>query len=157
MRNLIIFIICALLAACASGGGPAQVTRSQPQIAIPELSYQELRQEFKTLAGAVVSETDPLVVSYPNGTLFTDTALLPMPGGAGQLDAIASLIRQSGMNWSLKVRADAGEGAEYDALLAAQRVKVLQTYFQSVGVSLKKVAINAVPGPGVPLELHIIE
>lgn len=157
MRIFIIVLSFLLLVSCAPAGSGKPVSITDPQIALPKLSYLQLRQNFKDLTSAQVSETDPLVVLYPTSALFSETAVLPMPGGAGQLDALASLIRQSGLSWQLNVRADAGEGDAYDILLAEQRVKVLRAYFQSVGVDLKKIYIKAVTGAGAPLEMKVVQ
>lgn len=157
MRNIFLLLICLLLSACAPGTGLKPAADILTTEMKANLSYPQLRKELAKLPGAQISDGEPLLVSYPVGTMFAESAVLPMPGGAGQLDALVVLIKQSGLAWRLKVRAASGDGEKYDAQLSAARAEVLRTYLQASGVNLRKISIMAVAESGAPLELSIIQ
>ena len=150
MRNFCLLLICFLLAACAPASSQA------PIIEEAGMSRQELRTELAKIAGAQITEGDSLVVSFPTGTLFATGSALPMPGGIDPLDALATVMKQSGLSWSLKVRAASGEGELYDSELAAIRAKILRTYFKNSGLNTQLISIIALAEPGAPLELKPI-
>ncbi len=148
MRNLGLLLISLLLSACATGS----VTKA-PVAGLVVLSIQELRIELAKIAGALVADGEPLVASFPLGTLFAQGSALPMPGGTVPLDAISALIKRSGLNWQLRVRAASGEGAQYDGQLSATRAEILRIYFKNSGIDLSKLMLTAVAETGAPLEL----
>ena len=148
MRRLNILILFGflLLSACAqNAGGPGKGTPMNAQL---------LRNELAAIPGAVVTE-EPLRVRFPVGALFAQQALLPMPGGVEVLDPLAAVLQKSQRNWLLKLRASTGEGAEYDAKLAAERAVVLKTYLTAAGVRPESLEFTSVAEPGDPLELHL--
>ncbi len=153
--SLLILLGAILLAACAPSpqGRPGVEAPAEPQA--PALSHAELRQELARLPGAEVSEGEPLRVSYPAGVLFGEFALLPMPGGSGMVDALARVLRNSGLSWQLKLRAATGEGEEYDRQLAAERARVLLTYLKGAGVDPRKISLVSLAEAGSPLELTL--
>lgn len=144
------------LAACAPVANSPQ-NRSAATAAIQQvpLSHQQLRAQLAALPGIEVAPTEPLVASYPAGSLFAAAALLPMPGGVSVLDPLATFLRRSNLSWQLKVRAATGEGVEYDHQLAAARVQILQQYFAAAGVDLRRMLFRSVAEDGAPLELSI--
>ncbi len=151
MRNFCLLLICLLLSACAPGA-----STNVPPIEEVGMSRQMLRAEFAKIPGAQIAEGS-LLVSFPVGTLFATGSALPMPGGIEPLDALSTLMKQSGLSWSLIVRAASGEGDLYDSELAATRAKVLKTYFKNAGLNLKKLSITARAESGAPLELKPIQ
>lgn len=156
MRNIFLLLICLLLSACAASNQQQVVKPSKPEAKTKtSLNYPQLRQELAKLPGAMISDREPLLVTYPAGSLFAQNAVLPMPGGTGSLDALARLIKHSNLTWQLKIRAYAGEGADYDEQLAAERAKILRTYLRGAGVNVKKIMIMTVAEEGAPLELSV--
>lgn len=151
MRTFCLLLICFLLAACAP------VSSQAPILEEVGMSPQELRTELAKIAGAQIAEGDSLVVSFPVGTLFATGSVLPMPGGIAPLDALAAVMKQSGLSWSLVVRAVSGEGELYDSELAATRAKTLRTYFKKSGLKAQKISITARAGSGAPLELKPVQ
>ncbi len=143
-----LFLLCLLVAGCVPGGTGSLPTETP-------LKASQLQGEIEKLPGARIREGNPVRIRYPAGVLFGDASVLPMPGGPDLLDPLVRLIRRSGLAWQLRVHAVSGKGAEYDSLLARERVKVLRAYLQASGVDLEKISIRVVPGPGVPLELNI--
>ena len=156
MHNFYILLSCLLLTACASGSS-LQKEAPSPSKDVPASSFQVLRTALAAVPGAQIAEGEPLVVSFPVGTLFAQDSVLPMPGGTAPLDALAAVLKQSGVMWKLKVRAASGEGEGYDLELANLRVKVLRTYFKSSGVNLRKIETTVVAESGAPLELKPIQ
>lgn len=152
MRHLGLLLICLLLCACGARSG----VKREPSVT-GALSFQQLRNELAQIPGAQVTEGEPLVVSFPVGTLFGAGAALPMPGGTVPLDALSALVKQSGLNWRIRVRAASGEGAAYDATLANTRARIIETYFTNAGINLRKISLNAGAEPGAPLELTLVQ
>lgn len=157
LRFGFLILFCGfILSACApASGGPKAGPAVQQPTRVEPLSHQRLREELARLPGARLSPGDPLQVSYPAGSLFAESALLPMPGGAGALDALAAVLRQSHLSWVLRVRASTGEGAAYDAKLAAERARILQLYLTNAGVDLRRISLMSVAEAGAPLELSL--
>lgn len=156
MRSLILVLIVAILVtACGPATNRPQerspLTSDQP---VP-LSNPQLRTALEQLPGLVLAPGDPLRASYPVGALFAEAALLPLPGGVATLDPLAMLLRQSTHTWRLTVRAATGEGLEYDRQLAAERTRVLQTYFKNAGVDLRRLTFLSLAEAGDPLELTL--
>ncbi len=151
MRNFCLLLICFLLAACAPGA-----STKAPPIEEVGMSPQMLRAELTKISGAQIAEGS-LLVSFPVGTLFAAGSALPMPGGTEPLDALSTLMKQSGLSWSLIVRAASGEGELYDSKLAATRAKILKTYLKNAGLNLQKISITARAESGASLELKPIQ
>lgn len=155
MRKLFSLLICCLLCACAATNVP-QSRETQPQArAEKALSFPQLRRELAALPGVTVADGEPLRASYPAGTLFAAAAVLPMPGGTVQLDALAALLKKSNMKWNLRVRAATADGRDYDGRLAADRARILGIYLREAGVDPQKINLTAVAEEGAPLELTL--
>ncbi len=151
MRNFCLLLICLLVAACA----PGAATKTPP-IEEVGMSPQILRAELTKIPGAQIAEGS-LLVSFPVGTLFAAGSALPMPGGIEPLDALSTLMKQSGLSWSLMVRAASGEGELYDSELAATRAKILKIYLKNSGLDLQKISITSRAESGAPLEIKPIQ
>jgi hypothetical protein len=152
MRNLCILSICLLLSACVSGG-------MKPDSAVLdyEARLQALRTELAQVPGVQLADAKPLSASFPVGTLFVEGSVLPTTGETSPLAALATVLRQSGFNWRLKVRAASGEGELYDKNLAAMRAKVLRTYFKNAGIDMQRIPLTAVAEAGASLELELVQ
>ena len=129
MRNLCLLLICFCLTACAAQNGltPGAKSPATKEVTVP---FSQLQNELAKVPGIQIVDEDSLLFSFPTGELFTQGSALPMPGGTVPLDALVAVIKRSGLRWSLKIRANTGEGEAYDQELAATRVRILKTYFK---------------------------
>jgi len=157
MGKIFCLFVFSLLSGCASGTLPSSGESPVGGQVEKNISYAQLRSEFASLPGALVSETDPLIVSFPVGTLFAAGAVLPMPGGAGLLDALARVVKDSNLLWQMKVRAATDGGQRYNQDLAEERVRVLKVYLTGSGVNLRHLRFSAVAEGGASLEMLALQ
>ncbi|AMV73849.1 hypothetical protein JCM30471_22700 [Desulfuromonas carbonis] len=147
LRSLALLLLTLTLVACVP---------SAPQAPLPERpDLDSLRLSFGQLPGAVLSTTEPLVVSYPGEILFSAGAVLPLAGGTELLDPLAAqLAAYPQLYFSARVRA-AAEPAAYAVQLATARTELLTRYFRRRGLDASRLQLTPEVGDGPPLELTL--
>ena len=149
------FIPLLLLLLC---NGCQTLSPPPPPPVKPPLSWVEsLQQQAAALPAAQVTATDgSLTIAYPQESLFSTGAVLPMAGGADALDPLGALLRTYPQAlWDGKVRAATANGAEYDLALAQKRSELLQHYLRQSGIAAEQISWQASSGDGIPLELTL--
>ena len=125
-----------------------------PQQDSPEVFRQKLQGQLVNLPGAVIS-ADGLTISYPAENLFAVGAVLPMPGGMEVLDPLLELLLQNSQVRGIGTVRSAGNSAEYDQLLATQRMELLLRIFRNRGLTEERLQLTAEVGPGAPLAIEL--
>ena len=156
MKRSFIPLFLLLCVGCQTASPPTP----PPLVAAPApvLTWNEkLQQEATTLPVAQVSTaTGSLTIAYPQESLFSTGAILPLAGGAEALDPLAALLRAYPQaSWDARVRAATANGAAYDLTLAQKRSELLQRYLRHAGVADERITWQASSGDGIPLELTL--
>ena len=152
-RSFIPLFLLLLCGGCQTAAPPPPVVAPAPV-----LSWSErLQKQATTLPAAQISTaTGSLTIAYPQESLFSVGAVLPLAGGAEALDPLAALLRvYPQASWDARVRAATSNGAEYDLTLAQKRQQLLQRYLHHAGVANDRITWQASSGDGIPLELTL--
>jgi len=120
----------------------------------PEVFRQKLQGQLVGLPGAVVS-ADGLTINYPGENLFAVGAVLPLPGGMEVLDPLLELLLQNGQVRGVGTVRSAGNSADYDLVLATQRMDLLLRIFRNRGLTEEQLQLKAEVGPGAPLTIQL--
>jgi len=151
-RSLIPLLLLLLCGGCQTLSPPPP-----PPVEKPLSWVEKLQQQAAALPAAQVTAADgSLSIVYPQESLFSTGAVLPLAGGAEALDPLSALLRAYPQAlWDGKVRAATPHGAEYDLALAQKRSELLQRYLRQGGVADDRISWQASSGDGIPLELTL--
>ncbi len=149
MKRLVVFALAAALAACTP---PAPAPLAPPPPAAAEI----LGLRAETLPGARVQQEGALIIAYPEQTLFTPGAAMPLAGGLEVLDPLARFLGDHrGNRWQVTVRAASPIDQDYDRALAAARSELLQRFLRNRGVAVEQFDWLSEAGGGPSLELRL--
>jgi outer membrane protein OmpA-like peptidoglycan-associated protein len=101
--------------------------------------------------------TQPLRITYPQGSLFSQGAVLFYAGGPQALDPLAAvLLAHPQSRWQGTVTAQSPISPEHALALAQARARLLQRYLQRKGVTAERLALGAEAGDGADLQLGLL-
>ena len=121
----------------------------------PAPDRQLVRQGFGTLPGVVLGSGPELVVTYPEETLFSPGAVLPLAGGTARLDPLAQMLAaHPELSWQGTVRVAPTADPGYDQQLAAERAALLTRYFRRRDLDDSRLHLAAAVEAGPSLELR---
>lgn len=133
------FFLAGCVAATGSGTGRVDI--------------ELLNQQLLALPGAVV-DLNAMTVAYPGNVLFSPGSALPFPGGLEVLEPLLDWILQSEEIIGEAIVRSNGYPDDYDHVLAAKRLELLERLFQNRGVTMERIKFVVDEGAGAPFELH---
>lgn len=155
MKSSFIFLLLLLLAAGCQMASPPPPPPAAPA---PLLTWvEQLQIQAKTLPTAQVSSAPgTITIDYPQESLFSLGAVLPLVGGAEALDPLATLLSAyPEAIWDAQVEAATSNGVDYDLALAQKRSELLKRYLRNRGVANGRVIWQEKSGAGSPLTLTL--
>lgn len=116
-------ILLSMLAACAA-----------PQKAVKPVKQEAPAVPAADLDCAEIVQNDPLLLSYPAGSIYQSSAVLPKVEGMACLDKLSAwLMRIPQKRWQVVVKGEPDTAFEPQAL-ANKRLELLQRFFLRKGL-----------------------
>ncbi len=147
-------LLLLLLTACAAPQATMETVSGVPAASAVKEAADEMHNAAAALPGAEVGAGELLSIRYPGQVLFSEGAALPLAGGTGILEPLATFLAgHRASRWQGTVRAATGVSAEYDLQLAEKRAELLGLYFNNRGLGADRLTLRAEAGGGPAFEV----